>query len=201
MLFSKPFLMSAAAPQLEGDTLELTITVSRPDKSSSAGKAGAIGAAVVIRGDNEVVSIRWSGYAASEDMGRAAPIAYALKYVRQPHQRLTVNCRGLDALKWIPAARLRGGMGSGKNKNKPFAGYPLFDAVEAALGMQWFHQPFEKDEEPSDFYVAQREADAAREVAKGLLGEFDRHRAEHPDWWFLEGAINEFPEAVSRGSL
>lgn len=201
MLFSEPFPMSDAAPQLDGDTLELTVTVARPDKSSFAGRAGAIGAAVVIRGDDDVVSIRWSGYAASEDMGRAAPIAFALKYIRQPHQRLMVNCRGLDALEYIQGARLRGGRGTGKNKNKPFAGFPLFDAVEAACGVHWSHHRFEKNEKPSDLCVAQREADAALDVANGLIGEFDQHRVEHPDWRFLEGAVNEFPEVVARGTF
>lgn len=201
MLSSVPLPVSDVAPKLDGGALELTITVSRPDKSSSAGTACAIGVAVVIRGDSNVVSIRWSGYAASEDMGRAAAIAFALKHVRQSDQRLIVHCRGLKTLEWVPAARLRGGKGTGKNRNGPFAAYPLFDAVEATSGKYWFHQSFDKGEEPSDHWIAKREADAALDEARDLVAEFCLHRAVHPDWCFLTGVLNESPEAVTCGAL
>lgn len=199
MVFSKPLPVSDSAPKLVGTTLKATIATVRPDNASEAGKARAIGVAVVIRGDKGAVGIRWSGYTISEDMARAAVIAYILKYVLEPHQHLDVYCLGLDILQYVPAARRRGGTTS--DKGKPFKAFSLFDPVEDAAGKSWTHNGFKKGEEPDDLKDAQREARAARDEAVRLVPQFGTSRIDHPDWWFLTGYIIEDPEVVAIGSL
>ncbi|TRV35832.1 MAG: hypothetical protein EWV70_09490 [Microcystis flos-aquae Mf_QC_C_20070823_S20] len=153
-----------------------------------------MGVAAVVRVGAEVSRYWMSGYAASDDMARAAMVQHLLASLPDTKPQLVVWSTNIEALKHVPSARANGGMRSGKNKKLPFAAYDLFDPVEAALrDGRWFLQTFGRGEEPGDFDAAQRLAERALWVAKDRAIEFAVYRADYPDWHMLETGSTDNP--------
>ncbi len=186
----------APNPMPTPDTPQAVLAVARPVSQSLDGSMGAVGVAAVVRSLSGVSPHWLAGYAKSDDMARAAMVQHLLTLHREASPQLLVWSNGMDALKHVPAARLNGGMRSGKNKRTPFAAYALFDSVEAALRRgEWHLQAFGGGEEPGDYDTAQRLAQRALWVARERAVEFPSHRKDHPDWWMLEDGSTPNPLA------
>lgn len=176
------------------ETPQAVLAISSPIPQSLDGAMGAVGVAARVRVGSEVSQYWMAGYASSLDMARAAMVQHLLSEVPSAKPQLVVWSTNIDALKHVPAARLNGGMRSGKNKRLHFAAYSLFDPVETALrDGTWFLQTFGKGKEPEDYFAAERLAERALWVAKSRSIEFPVFRAEHPDWHMLETGITDSP--------
>ncbi|EFO32977.1 hypothetical protein TRICHSKD4_1598 [Roseibium sp. TrichSKD4] len=183
--------MSDIPLKFTGDTLNVIAATKRAGTSSfAASEMNAIGVAALIQGDDDEISLRWSGYAASDDMARAFVVAFILKHVRQNHQLINICCRPIETLRHIEGARSRGGMRSGKNKGVPFAAYTLFDFVERAKGDYWSLYPIQKRREPPRYAEIQSNAEKACSDAEKLVDDFHMHNTRHPDWWFIKGDLS-----------
>lgn len=176
------------------DTPQATLAVVSPPPQSMDGTMGAVGVAAKVRVGSDVSQYWMAGYASSLDMARAAMVQHLLSVLPDRKPQLVAWSANIDALKHVPAARLNGGMRSGKNKKRPFAAYSLFDQMEAALrDGRWFLQTFVKGEEPGDYFAAERLAEKALWVAKSRSIEFPVSRMEHPDWHMLEAGFSDNP--------
>lgn len=149
------------------ETPQAVLAVARPNQESFEGHLRPVGVAAMVRSGAGVSRYWMSGYANSDDQARCAIIQLLLNRLPDTKPQLVVWSSNIDALKHVPAARLSGGMRSGKNKKRPFAAYSLFDPVEEALrDGRWFLQTFVKGEEPGDYFAAERIAEKALWVAR-----------------------------------
>ena len=173
-------------PKSETPQAVLAVVCHKPQSEEAA--SGAVGVAAIVRTTGGTSTHWMSGYSQSLDMARAAMVQHLLAALpANTMPQLQVWSTNIEAFRHIPAARNNGGMRSGKNKNKPFAAFALFDPLEAALrDGRWFLQTFRKGEEPGDFYAAETRAEEAFSAAKSRSFEFPIYHKDHPDWHMLE---------------
>lgn len=169
--------------------LQAVIEIARSNTSGPFNKIDQpIGVGAILQGPDGITEHRLSGYAASEDMAKAAMVQHLLPYIPDGW-KMYAHVKGLTPLEYIPDARTRFGL---KSNGERFKGYDVFEPIQwAETEFSWSQVRFQTGAEPDGYLVAKRLAKQALKVSLGLINKFDGHREEHPDWHMLEVKVSK----------